>query len=135
MRRGKTTRKEEVLFIDARKMGQMISRRNKELTKEEILKIADTYHFWLGEESEAGKKQKYEDVLGFCKNATMTDLEKNDFILTPGRYVGFVDDEIDDKTFEEKMKELTKQLKESFEKEVELNKEIKKNLEKVGFGI
>jgi type I restriction enzyme M protein len=135
LRRGKTTRKEEVLFIDARKMGQMISRRNKELTKEEIVKISDTYHSWLGEDCENGSKQKYEDVVGFCKNATLADIEKNDFILTPGRYVGFVDDEIDDKTFEEKMKELTKQLKESFEKEAELNEEIKKNLEKVGFKI
>jgi type I restriction enzyme M protein len=129
----KNKSKKETLFIDARKMGEMISRRNKELTKEDIVKIADTYHAWLGEESENGKKQKYEDTLGFCKSASLEEIEKQDFILTPGRYVGFVDNEVDDKTFDEKMRELTKELKVSFEKEKELNEEIKKNLKKVGY--
>lgn len=77
LRRGKKVRKEEVLFIDARKMGKMISRRNKELTKEDIVKIADTYHAWLDEESENGKKEKYADVKGFCKSASLkTFIEK-----------------------------------------------------------
>lgn len=135
IRKGKKVRQKEVLFIDARNLGHMISRRNKELEKEDILKISDTYHAWLGEESDSGKKETYKDELGFCKSTSLEEIQKQDFILTPGRYVGFVDNEVDNKTFDEKMKELTKELKESFEKEAELNEEIKKNLKKVGFGV
>jgi type I restriction enzyme M protein len=86
--KNKDKRKGEVLFIDARNMGSMISRRNRELTQEDILKISDTYHSWKGEKADSGKEEKYEDIAGFCKSAKLEEIEKHNFILTPGRYVG-----------------------------------------------
>ena len=127
---GKRERSGEILFIDARNMGQMLDRRHKELTDEDVRKISDTYHAWRGEE----KSGKYEDTLGFCKSATLADIEKNNFILTPGRYVGIPEEEDDGEPFEEKMKRLTKELKEQMEEGKKLDEEIKVNLEKVGYG-
>lgn len=121
-------RRGQILFIDARNMGRMIDRRHRELTDEEIKKIASTYHAWRGE---AGK---YEDVAGFCKSATLEEVEKNNFILTPGRYVGVVEEEEDDEAFEEKMKRLTAELAKQMEEGKKLDEEIKKNLEKIGYG-
>ncbi len=91
IRRGKTeggVRSGEVLFIDARKMGQMITRRNRELTDEDIGKIAEMYHHWR-----AGKG--YKDVRGFCKSAMLAEIQKYECILTPGRYVGTEEEEDD----------------------------------------
>jgi type I restriction enzyme M protein len=124
IRRGKTDNK--TLFIDARKLGEMISRRNLELTDEDIKKIADTYHNWRD-------NKDYDDVKGFCKSANLQDIEKNDYILTPGRYVGSEDVEEDPEVFEEKMNRLTSELYEQFKKSKELEQEIKKNLEKIGW--
>lgn len=121
-------RRGEILFIDARKMGQMIDRRHKELTPEELSKITSTYHAWRS------KDGKYKDEKGFCKSAKLSEVEKNDFILTPGRYVGTEDIEEDPEVFDKKMKRLTKELSEQFEKSDELEKEIKKNLKEIGFG-
>jgi type I restriction enzyme M protein len=123
-------RKGEILFIDARNMGEMIDRRHRELTDEEIKKIADTYHSWRGE-----NKKKYEDVLGFCKSAKLQEVEKNSFILTPGRYVGIKEEEEDKEKFEEKMKRLTSELARQFEESKKLEVEIKENLKRIGFGI
>jgi len=122
-------RKGEILFIDARKMGAMIDRRHRELTEEDVAKIASVYHAWRGE---AGK---YEDVLGFCKSVKMDDIEKHGFILTPGRYVGAEEEEEDEELFEEKMKRLTSQLAEQMKEGQKLDAEIKKNLESIGFKI
>jgi len=123
-------RKKEILFIDARNMGQMVDRRHRELTKEEVKKIADTYHAWRRE-----NKQKYEDILGFCKSVKLEEVEKHNFILTPGRYVG-VPKEVDDGIpFEEKMARLTKELKEQFDESEKLEKEIKQNLKKIGWEV
>ena len=123
-------RKKEILFIDARNMGQMVDRRHRELTKEEVKKIADTYHAWRRE-----NKQKYEDILGFCKSVKLEEVEKHNFILTPGRYVG-VPKEVDDGIpFEEKMKKLTTELAEQFKESEKLEKEIKQNLKKIGWEI
>ncbi|HLF18838.1 MAG TPA: class I SAM-dependent DNA methyltransferase [Candidatus Omnitrophota bacterium] len=122
-RRGKT------LFIDARNMGEMIDRRHRDLTNEEIQKIAKTYHAWRGEKG-CGK---YEDIKGFCNEATFDDIRKHGHILTPGRYVGTEDVEEDDEVFEEKMKRLTGELKEQFKESAMLEKEIQKNLKQVGF--
>ena len=88
--------KGETLFIDARKMGDMVNRRLRELSDENIKKIADTYISWQ-------KEENYEDVKGFCKVANMDEIRDNDYILTPGRYVGIEDVEDDDEPFEEKM--------------------------------
>jgi len=126
---GRRKRAGEILFIDARNMGEMIDRRHRELTREDIDKITKTYHAWRGE------KGKYEDEKGFCKSAKLNDVEKNNFILTPGRYVGIPDEEDDGEPFEEKMKRLTGELKEQMEEGKKLEKEIKLNLEKVGWEI
>jgi type I restriction enzyme M protein len=121
-------RRGNVLFIDARKMGVMVDRRHRELTDEDVQTIASTYHAWRGEGG------KYEDVKGFCKSATMEEIQKHWHILTPGRYVGAEDVEEDDEAFEEKMKKLTAELAEQFEKSGELEKRIKKNLAGIGYG-
>ncbi|MHB2153729.1 class I SAM-dependent DNA methyltransferase [Calditrichota bacterium GD2] len=123
-------RRGEVLFIDARSMGQMIDRTHRELTDEEIRKIANTYHAWRGE-PDAGT---YEDVPGFCKSATIEDIRKHGYVLTPGRYVGAPPQEDDGIPFEEKMTELTAKLFEQFTEAHRLEAEIRKNLKHLGFG-
>ncbi len=120
-------RHDEILFIDARKMGTMISRKNKELTADDIAKIADVYHCWRT------KDCKYADVKGFCKAAKIADVEKNGYVLTPGRFVGTDVVEEDDEVFEEKMGKLTKELAGQFEKSKELEMRIKENLKSIGF--
>ncbi len=126
---GKRKRKGEVLFIDARNLGVMIDRRHKELADEDIKKISDTYHAWRGEE----KAGKYNDIAGFCKSASIADVEKNNFILTPGRYVGVAEQEEDGEPFEDKMKRLTGELAEQFKESERLEEEIKDNLNKIGY--
>ncbi|AKB27761.1 Type I restriction-modification system, DNA-methyltransferase subunit M [Methanosarcina siciliae T4/M] len=123
-------RRGEVLFIDARNMGVLRDRTHRELTDEEVRKIADTYHAWRGENFESGK---YEDIAGFCKAATLEEIKKHDYILTPGRYVGFEETEDDDEEFEEKMERLTAELSEQFRKSEELEKKIKENLSGLGY--
>jgi type I restriction enzyme M protein len=122
-------RRGQILFIDARNMGVMIDRRHRELTDEDIKKISSTYHSWRGE-----NKQKYEDVAGFCKSVSLAEVEKQDFILTPGRYVGFVEEE-DDEEFEEKMKHLTSELAKQMEEGKRLDGKIKKNILSIGYKI
>jgi len=124
---GKRKRTNEILFIDARNMGTMTDRRHRTLTDEDIKKIKDTYHAWRGEKNSG----KYEDTKGFCKSANKEDVEKNNFILTPGRYVGTEDVEDDGEPFEDKMKRLTTELAEQFKESKKLEEEIKVNLEKV----
>ncbi len=123
-------RQGKVLFIDARKMGVMVDRTHRELTDEEIAKIARTYHAWRGEEGSG----EYKDVPGFCKSATLEEIREHDYILTPGRYVGVEIQEEDDEVFEEKMAELTAKLYEQFEEAHRLEAEIKKNLKVLGYG-
>ncbi len=122
-------RQGEILFIDARKMGIMKDRRHRELTEEDIKKISGTYHAWRGEDGE------YKDVTGFCKSATLEETRKQGYILTPGRYVGMVEEEDDGIPFEEKMKKLTTELAEQMKESQRLDEEIKKNLESIGFKI
>lgn len=123
------TNREEVLFIDARNMGHMINRRNRELSEEDIAKITETYHVWRDE------KDEYQDVPGFCKSATLEEVKEHEYVLTPGRYVGAEDVEEDDEAFEEKMHRLTGELKEQFEQSHELEKQIKDNLKKIGYDL
>ena len=110
----------KTLFIDARKMGTMVSRKLRELTDGDIKKIVDTY--------EAFVDGTLEDVKGFCAVADLQEIEKQDFILTPGRYVGIEEQEDDDEPFEEKMDRLTSELAEMFAKSHELEGEIRKKL-------
>ena len=120
-------RSNEILFIDARKLGTMINRRNKELTNEDIKLIADTYHSWRN------KSDNYEDKPGFCKTATIQDVKNNNYVLMPGRYVGTETEEDDGVPFEEKMSILTSKLAEQFAKGNELEKTIRKNLKGIGY--
>lgn len=124
-------RRGEVLFIDARKLGTMIDRVHRELTDEDIRKIADIYHAWRGDKD---CKQKYEDIPGFCKSATLDEIRKHNHVLTPGRYVGAEVVEEEGEPFEEKMAKLTKQLNEQFAESARLEDAIKKNLEELGYG-
>lgn len=118
-----------ILFIDARDMGVMLDRRHRELTEDDIKKISDTYHAFRGEGG------IYEDIAGFCKAASVEEIRKHDHILTPGRYVGTVEDEDDGEIFEEKMKQLVSDLKGQIEEENRLNEEIRKQLKNVRFEI
>jgi len=124
-------RKGETLFIDARQMGTMIDRTHKELTEDDITEIARTYHAWRGE----AKDGDYDDVPGFCKAAMLEDIQANDCVLTPGRYVGIPEIEDDGIPFEEKMATLTSELSEQFKESERLEDEIRKNLKGLGFDV
>jgi type I restriction enzyme M protein len=119
-------RRGQFLFIDARDLGSMVSRVQRVFTVEDIQKVAGTVKAW---KTGSG----YEDKAGFCKSATMKDLEKNDLVLTPGRYVGSADQAIDAEPFEEKMARLTATLSEQFAQGALLETEIRKQLASIGF--
>ena len=123
-------RRGEVLFIDARTLGHMVDRTHRELTDEDIARIADTYHAWRGEEG-AGD---YADVPGFCKAASLEEVRKHGHVLTPGRYVGAAPQEEDDEPFEDKMKRLVAQLRDQQDQGAKLDAAIKANLAALGFG-
>jgi type I restriction enzyme M protein len=99
-------RRGETLFIDARKLGTMVDRVRRELTDDDVAKIAGTYHAWRGD-SEAGE---YADVPGFCKAASLDDVRSHGHVLTPGRYVGAEAVEDDGEPFEAKMRRLVEEL-------------------------
>lgn len=116
----------KTLFIDARKMGTMVTRKLRELTDEDITKIADTV--------KAFQNGTLEDIKGFCAVASTEEIAKQDYILTPGRYVGIEEQEDDGEPFEEKMTRLTSELAEMFVKSHELEKEIRERLGAIGYG-
>jgi type I restriction enzyme M protein len=120
----------ETLFIDARQMGTMKTRVERVLTDEDIEKIAGTVHAWRGD---GEVSDAYEDVAGFCYNAKLEEIEKNGFVLTPGRYVGAADIEDDGEAFEEKMKRLTDLLKQQQEEGARLDQQIAENLRRLGY--
>jgi type I restriction enzyme M protein len=126
------TRRGETLFIDARKLGNMIDRRHRELTAEDIKKIADTYHAWRGE-TVNGQKVAYQDMAGFCKAVKLEEIRKQGHILTPGRYVGSEEEEVDGEKFEEKMKRLTAELAKQMEEGRKLDEKIKNDLGSLGY--
>ena len=121
----------ETLFIDARKMGALIDRTHRDLSDEEINRIAGTYHAWRGEKDSG----EYEDVPGFCKSATTDEIKEHGYVLTPGRYVGAAEIEDDGIPFEEKMAELSAKLYEQFAEADQLEATIMKNLEVLGYGL
>lgn len=124
LKRHKTHRKGEILFIDARDMGKLINRRTRVLTEEDIKKIAETYHNWENPEG------NYEDIKGFCKSATIERVKELDYVLTPGRYVGLLDEQ-DDFDFEERFSKLKAEFMQQLKKEEQLNKLILEKLEKI----
>ena len=127
---GKRDRRGEVLFIDARNIGSMISRVQRELTADDITKIATTYHAWRGE-PDAGT---YEDIPGYCKSATIDDIRKHDHVLTPGRYVGTVDTGDDGEPFDDKMQRLVTTLREQQAEAAKLDTKIDIAIKELGYG-
>lgn len=125
LRREKSNHSREVLFIDASEMGFMKDRVHRDLADEDIDLISNTYHNWR-------KSENYHNTKGFCKSATIEEIEKHNHVLTPGRYVGIEALEDDGISFETKMAELTTTLKKQLDKEAELNNEIAKQLAKIG---
>lgn len=150
-------REHEVLFIDARKLGTMVDRRHRELSEEDINKIADTYHKWRNKSNEQVRSKGndidenceslpmaaenestyagYENIKGFCYSATLDEIREHEYILTPGRYVGIEDEQDDGIPFEEKMENLTSELSELFAKSRRLEEAIRKNLGGIGYEI
>ncbi|MGL1561471.1 type I restriction-modification system subunit M [Vibrio parahaemolyticus] len=126
-------RKGEVLFIDARNLGYMKDRVLRDFTQDDIQKVADLYHAWKTGDEVNGVA--YEDQPGFCKSATLADIKKHDFVLTPGRYVGAAEELDDGVPFAEKMAFLTAKLSEQFAESATLEAEIKKNLAGLGYEI
>ena len=122
-------RRGETLFIDARKMGTLIDRVHRELTDEDVAKIAGAYHAWRGDKG-AGE---YADVPGFCKAAKLDDIRKHGHVLTPGRYVGAEAAEDDGEAFEEKMKRLAATLREQQAEAAKLDAAIAANLKELGY--
>ncbi|MDA8055297.1 MAG: class I SAM-dependent DNA methyltransferase [Thermoplasmatales archaeon] len=120
-------RRGQILFIDARTLGTMMDRKHKILSSEDISKISYTYHAWRGETG------KYEDILGFCKLAMLDEVRSNNYVLTPGRYVGTEEEEEDDEKFQEKMQRLAGELRKQMDESRRLDEEIKKKLESIGF--
>ncbi|MER7968229.1 class I SAM-dependent DNA methyltransferase [Streptomyces sp. NPDC096080] len=128
VRRPWRDRRGEVLFIDARKMpGEMTTRVHRELTDEEIARIADTYHAWRGE-TDAGQ---YANVPGFCYSAKLEEIEQHDWILTPGRYVGAEEAEEEDESNTDKIKRLTRELRNAFAESDHLQAQVLAALERI----
>lgn len=140
--KGYRNRQGETLFIDARNLGTMMNRTTKDLTADDIATIADTYHAWRSTPQELAERVKrgdsklaqYEDQAGFCKVATIEEMKANDYVLTPGRYVGAAEQEDDGVAFETKMQELSKTLFEQMKQAEALDKAIRQNLEVLGYG-
>ena len=120
-------RRGEVLFIDARKLGQMVDRTRKEFSDEDIACIAETYHAWRGEPD----KDAYADDHGFCKAVMMEEMREHNHVLTPGRYVGASAAEADDVPFEERFAELKETLAKQFAQAEELNALIRTKLDEI----
>lgn len=122
-------RRGQVLFIDARKLGRLVDRTHRELTDDEIAQIAKTYHAWRGEAS-AGP---YHDIPGFCKSASLAEIQQHGYVLTPGRYVGAAVQDEDDEPFTEKMQRLVAELRAQQAEAARLDAAIARNLRDLGF--
>ena len=110
----------EVLFIDARDLGVMVDRTLRELTADDIARIADTYHSWRGEPD----CPAHEDVPGFCASVDLATIAGHDYVLTPGRYVGAADIEDDGEPLDQKIARLTAEIREGFAKRAELQGQV-----------
>ena len=130
-RAGNHDRSDKVLFIDARKLGDMVDRTHRELGDNDVARIVDTYHAWRGEE-DAGE---YADTPGFCKSATLEEVRKHGNVLTPGRYVGAEPQADDGEPFAEKMARLSAQWREQQAEAARLDEAIEANLRSLGFSM
>lgn len=118
--------KQKTLFINANNLGTMVTRRLRELSEDDIKKISETYHCYQN-------NNNYENIKGFCYSATTEEIKTNDYVLTPGRYVGVQDSKEETMSFEEKMKSITSELSKQFEESHKLEEEIKNNMKAIGF--
>jgi type I restriction enzyme M protein len=127
-------RRGETLFIDARKMGTLVDRIHRELTDDDIARIAGTYHAWRGDPPVGSASTAiHSDIPGFCKAAKLDDIRKHGHVLTPGRYVGAADVEDDGEPFAEKMRRLAATLREQRAEAAKLDAAIAANLDALGF--
>ncbi len=139
--RGGRDRRWETLFIDARKLGSLVDRVHRDLSDEDIAKIAETYHAWKGDLTPdpfakhpfgAPKRRgEYEDIPGFCKSVALEEIRAQGYVLTPGRYVGAAEIEEDDEPFKQKMVRLTMELEAQFEEGAILESKIRENLKQL----
>lgn len=120
-------RSNEILFVDARNLGVMVNRRNKEFTDDDVNKIAETYHSWRNVNG------TYTDIAGFCKSASIDEVKSNNWVLMPGRYVGTEEEENDGIPFDEKMQSLISTLSEQFSEGDKLENLIRQNLKEIGY--
>jgi type I restriction enzyme M protein len=118
----------EILFIDARNLGELINRRTKVLNESDIAQITGTYHNWRNPDG------NYEDIAGFCASAPIKKVKELDYVLTPGRYVGLADDE-DDFDFNERFAQLKAEFEAQLQEESILNKQITENLLKIKLNV
>ena len=125
--RNKQKRKREILFIDARNLGFLKTRKNLDFTDDDIAKVATTYHNWKASSA------AYEDIQGFCKTVSIEEVKALNYVVTPGRFVGLPDDE-DDFNFEERFSSLKAELEKQIAEEDALNKRIVENLAKIKIG-
>ena len=123
-------RRGETLFIDARELGTMIDRTHRELTADDIARIANTYHAWR---RDPATDAKYEDIPGFCRAVGIQEIAGHGYVLTPGRYVGAADIEEDAEPFDEKIRRLTAELSEQMIESHRLDVEIQAQLGRVGY--
>ena len=123
-------RRQQTLFIDARKLGSLIDRVHRELTEADLQKITTTYHHWR----QAKGTGQYADIPGFCKSATTAEIATHGHVLTPGRYVGAEEIEDDGDPFEQKMPRLVAELHAQFAESAKLEQAIKANLKMLSFG-
>jgi type I restriction enzyme M protein len=128
-------RRGEVLFIDARNMGTMVDRTRRELTDEDIRRIADTYHAWRTSPPRGPGEgaSGYQDIPGFCKSATLDEIRKHGHVLTPGRYVGAAEQQDDGEPFIDKMQRLSAHWREQQQEAARLDAAIETNLQALGF--
>ena len=130
--KGLRDRSGEILFIDARKIGILIDRVRRDFSDEDVAKISDTYHAWCGQPDVIERSGKYENVSGFCQSTNLQEIKMCDYILTPGRFVGTEEDELDDEvSFEEKLDNLRSVLKNQFDEAKKLEEKILSNLRSV----
>ncbi len=127
-RQGSVDRSGQVLFVDARALGYLVDRAERDLSTDDIRRIGDTYHAWRGSPS---AKAEYADVPGFCRSATLAEIKAADYALTPGRYVGAAEVEDDGEPLDQKIERLTKELLDAFDESARLEQVVREQLERL----
>ncbi len=126
--KGLNNRKGKILFIDGRKLGTLVDRVRRDFSNEDVAKISDTYHAWRGQSDAIERRGAYQDISGFCHSANLSDLKSNNYVLSPGIYVG-AEDELDDGIpFKQKLDALKAKLTDQFKKSEKIKKKILKHI-------